>query len=276
MLIDGQPRDSIDACDRGLHYGDGLFETVAVKQGRPLLWPGHMARLRQGCSRLGMAGPDPDVLERDALAEIAGRDQGVLKIILTRGCGGRGYRPPKASRESRILSFHSRPDYPLNNWTLGVKVRNCRTRLGMNPDLAGLKHLNRLEQVLARSEWDDATVAEGLMWNLAGNLVEGTMSNCFLVMGEELLTPSLDQCGVAGVMRQTVLDSARDLGIACKVTDIPATWLARSDALFLTNSLIGIWPVRQLDQRAYSTAAIPAALLERITPLALIPTLGHA
>ncbi len=275
MLIDGQPRDSIDARDRGLHYGDGLFETIAVKDARPLLWPEHMARLADGCRRLGLPLPNPDLLRREAAAEIAESGFGVLKIMLTRGCGGRGYRPPADPDITRILAFHPAPDYPPEFWTKGVRVRLCNTRLGMNPALAGMKHLNRLEQVLARREWDDDGIVEGLMRDSAGNLLEGTMSNLFLVNSQRLLTPALDQCGVAGVMRKKVLETASEVGIHCRIADVSLQELERADALFLTNALIGIWPVRQVDGQSFSLDAIPAPLRERIAPYALLPTPGH-
>jgi 4-amino-4-deoxychorismate lyase len=275
VLIDGEPRDSVDANDRGLHYGDGLFETVAVRDAGPLLWAEHMQRLDEGCRRLGMAAPDPETLGREAARAIGDRRRGVLKIILTRGAGGRGYRPAANAVCTRIFAFYPEPDHEPGNWRQGVQVRLCRTRLGLNPSLAGMKHLNRLEQVLARAEWNDESVAEGLMLDPAGNLVEGTMSNLFLVVGGGLLTPALEHAGVAGVMRRKVLEIADELGIPREIGQVSLERLEQADALFLTNSLIGIWPVRRLEQRRLAIEAIPVRLRELVAPHALAPAPGH-
>jgi len=271
MRIDGELCDRIDARDRGLLYGDGLFETIAVENGEPLLWDRHLERLSDGCRRLGLPAPDADRLQRDAAAEIAQDSSGVLKIIVTRGPGGRGYRPPATPVPTRILAFHPVPEHPASCWRDGIKARMCHIRLGENPALAGLKHLNRLEQVLARAEWTHPGVAEGLMRSASGNLVEGVMSNLFLVEGSQLATPDLTRCGVAGVMRQMVLDLAAELGIPCRVTDVPLQRLQQADALFLTNSLIGIWPVRQVDGLPYAIDRIPVRLRELIALHALVP-----
>jgi 4-amino-4-deoxychorismate lyase len=275
VLIDGEPRDSVDANDRGLHYGDGLFETVAVRDAEPLLWAEHLQRLDEGCRRLGMAAPDPVTLGREAARAIGDRPRGVLKIILTRGTGGRGYRPAANAVCTRIFALYPEPDHEPGNWRQGVQVRLCRTRLGLNPSLAGMKHLNRLEQVLARAEWSDESVAEGLMLDPAGNLVEGTMSNLFLVVGGGLLTPALEHAGVAGVMRRKVLEIADELGIPREIGQVSLERLDQADALFLTNSLIGIWPVRRLEQRPLAIEPIPTRLRELVAPHALAPAPGH-
>ena len=269
MWIGGQPGDSIDATDRGLNYGDGLFETVAVVQGQPKLWQAHMERLQSGCDRLNIPFPGADLLMGEMEKAVPDRGNGVLKIVVTRGPGGRGYRPPETLHPTRIVAFHPAPTYPAACWTEGVTTRICETRLGRNPSLAGMKHLNRLEQVLARQEWCDDSIAEGIMFDTEGRLVSGTMSNIFLVSGGRLTTPSLSRCGVEGVMRRQVLDIATHLGMAVEIRDIPADRLGQADAVFLTNALMGIWPVRQIDNQVFSPDAVPAALREHITQHAL-------
>ena len=192
-LIDGREAVAIDVRDRGLHYGDGLFETLAVAQGRPLLWRRHMQRLAAGCRRLRIPPPAAETLREEAERLCARLDRAVLKIMVTRGDGGRGYAPPPAAAGTRVLMTYPWPPYPERHRRDGVAVRVCAARLGASPGLVGLKHLNRLEQVMARAEWDDPSIAEGLMLDAAGHVIEGTMSNLFAVIGGRLVTPDLTQ-----------------------------------------------------------------------------------
>ncbi len=246
MLIDGLTSDQISVSDRGLQYGDGLFETIAILKGQMPLWPRHMARLQRGEKRLGYPPVDKSLLEREALELCAGIEQGVLKIILTRGSGGRGYRPPSDPHPRRILSQHPWPDYPESLYRQGIRVRLCETRLARQPRLAGIKHLNRLEQVLAQSEWNDPEVAEGLMCDAHGDLISGTQSNLFLLRGKTLLTPDLSQCGVAGVMRERVMASAPGMGLSITETSLRPEDLEQAEGMFLTNALWGICPVSRV------------------------------
>jgi len=264
MLIDGKDSDQIAADDRGLLYGDGLFETLAVRDGIPQLWDRHMARLTRDCARLGITPPSQELLRREADRLCAGHVRAVLKIIVTRGSGGRGYRPAVQALPRRILSLHPWPDYPARCWQQGVDVRLCDLRLSSTPRLAGIKHLNRLEQVLARSEWDDAAIAEGLMLDGAGNLIEGTMSNLFLVRDGCLHTPVLETCGVAGVMRAHILALAAQAAIPCVVQPLGLADAAAADEMFLCNSLIGIWPVRRFQGREWLPGALTRHLQQAV------------
>lgn len=250
-LVNGQETEYVSAHDRGLQYGDGLFETLAVRDGTPLLWAEHLARLAAGAQRLGLAAPDGMRLRREAERLCDDTKRAVLKILYTRGPGGRGYRPETGAAPTRVLSLSAWPDYPAAYAEQGVAVRLCRTRLSFQPRLAGLKHLNRLEQVLARAELSD-DCAEGLMQDESGNIVEGTMSNVFLVRAGVLVTPTLDRCGVEGVMRAQVLERAARRGIPCRVETVTSAHLEQAQEIFLTNSLIGLWPVRRLDNRSYA------------------------
>lgn len=272
MRINGKPEYSINAADRGLQYGDGLFETIAAIGGKPCLWERHLRRLRSGCRRLGIECPSPDRILSECLKEIAGRERGVLKLLLTRGAGGRGYRPPAATEPTCIVACHAWPDYPSRWWRDGIRLRFCSTPLGENPVLAGIKHLNRLEQVLAQAEWNDPEIAEGLMLDTGGRVVEGTMSNLFLIRDETLLTPDLSRCGVAGVMQGLVLDLAREQGICVQERVIVPADLDTADALFVTNSLIGLWPVQELEGRRYGVDAIPAPLRHAVEQFAWEPS----
>lgn len=263
-LIDGSEADCLTVADRGLQYGDGLFETLAVRDGTPCLWHAHFDRLARGAERLGIPCPPRELLLHECRQLAAGKSAGVLKIILTRGSGGRGYGPPANPQPIRILTLHPWPDYPTDWGERGVDVAFCRTPLGENPVLAGLKHLNRLEQVLARSEWRDRGIAEGLMQDGRDRIIGGTMSNLFLVRAGRLLTPQLDTCGIAGTVRNLVLRIAGAFGIEVLERDIMRTDLVAADGLFLTNALIGVWPVRRLETREISLDNLPSELLAAV------------
>ncbi len=235
----GASREGWPLDDRGIAYGDGLFETVLVRDGAPRLWEYHLARLARGCRVLGIPLPSRDALERP-LAQV-GQRSAVLKLILTRGSGGRGYAPP-ATPAPRLRWQLSAFVPDAARWKVGVRVRHCRLRLGLQPALAGLKHLNRLENVLARGEWSDADIAEGLLCDSEGRLVEATCMNLFWQREGRLETPRLARCGVAGTLRAVLLER---LPIA-EVDAAPGV-LARAEAVWLGNSVQGLWPVTRLD-----------------------------
>lgn len=245
-LVDGEPRDSVPVADRGLNYGDGLFETIAVVDGRPCLWDRHLGRLAAGCRRLQLPMPETTRLNSEAARLADGHSLAVLKLLVTRGDGGRGYRAPRPAIGRRILIRSRWPDFPPAWRDGGVRVRWCDTRLGHQPALAGLKHLNRLEQVLARGEWDDPDIPEGLMLDPEGWVIEATQSNLFVWQDHRLLTPPLDRCGVAGVMRGLGLEVARSLGVPVVEARLTVGDVQRASAVYLTSSLIGVWRVAEL------------------------------
>jgi len=241
--IDGQPADAVNLQSRALAYGDGLFETIAVRAGRPSLLEYHLERLALGCQRLAISADHG--LIRDELCRYASLlGDGVLKLILVRGDSQRGYAPAAGAAPRRILQGSPLPAYPAQHAEQGVRLFPCSTRLAEQPLLAGLKHLNRLEQVLARAEWQDAEYAEGLMRDVSGRIIEGVYSNLFLVRGAELLTADLRRCGVAGVMRAALIGHAAKAGIALRITDLSLQDLEQADEVFVCNSVYGIWPVR--------------------------------
>ena len=262
-LVNGKHDDHIAVADRGFQYGDGLFETIAVHRGTPLLWARHLQRLEIDCQRLQLDMPDSHLLLKELTQVCAGTERAVVKIILTHGPSGRGYARTANSPATRVVSAHAWPDFPQHHASAGVAVRWCQATLGRNPRLAGIKHLNRLEHILARAEWG-ADYTEGLICDQAGYVIEGTMSNVFALFGDTLITPDLSQSGVAGVMRAQVLRSARDLKIICKEDWITPAQLETADELFLTNSIIGVWPIRTLAARSYTigktTHTIQAAI----------------
>ncbi len=263
-LVNGIESDRISTADRGLNYGDGLFETMAVRKGAPVCWAQHMARLHAGCRGLRMPCPPEALLLEEATRVCAELELGVIKLIITRGATGRGYRIPDTATPTRILSTHPWPDFPRSSGEEGVAVTVCKTRVGLNPGLAGIKHLNRLEQVLARSELDDTRYAEGLMLDVAGHVVEGTMSNLFLATKGGVLTPDLADAGVAGIMRDLVRQEAGALGVAVTVAPVTMEDVNRAQELFLRNSLFGIWPINSVDGRRYRVGPVALRLRQRL------------
>lgn len=257
-LVNGLAGADISPFDRGLTYGDGLFETIAVRDGECRFFGAHYARLVVSCRRLHLPVPTQECLLEGAGQLIDDDRNGTLKIIVTRGQGERGYRLPEAPQPSCILGFT--PEAPVSAPDSGIRVRLCDTRISSNVTLAGMKTLNRLEQVLARAEWDDAGISEGIMLNDRDELICGTMSNLFLVARGQLWTPVLDQSGVHGVMRSQVMDLAADLGIQCNEQRMGVGLLDEADDVFLTNARIGIWPVAGIDSRAYQRSDITLQL----------------
>lgn len=248
-LVNGREDDRIDPMDRGLHYGDGLFETIAVRDGRARFLDWHLERLARGAARLGIPLPDPRVLRTEIGAACAG-SQSIVKLIVTRGAGERGYRPPRQPQPTRIVIGLPWPAFPPEAWAHGVRIGWCRIRLGRNAALAGIKHLNRLEQVLARAEWDDAEMAEALMMDDRDHVICGTQSNLFALIGGRWTTPALVECGVAGVMRRALLAWAAERGDPVIERALPAADLAGATAMLLTNAIIGAWPVREVAGRS--------------------------
>jgi len=248
-LLNGRPTDSITVADRGLAYGDGLFETIKVIDAHPQFLVLHLARLTRGCARLDIR---LDVIQ--LCTEIgqlfanhsASLRDGVLKIIITRKAFGRGYQPQVNTSGERLLIFYPQIFIQPEPLSTGVQVRLCRQRLAEQPRLAGIKHLNRLEQVLARAEWSDPTIAEGLMLDQGSRLIEGTMSNVFLVRDGRIYTPRLQRCGVAGIVRELILQQMSDCA-PIREDDLSVDDLLAADEVFLSNSLIGIWPVLKID-----------------------------
>ncbi|MHC8318365.1 aminodeoxychorismate lyase [Pseudomonas sp. LB3P31] len=255
--VDGQPAHTLSLKDRGLAYGDGLFETIAVRKGAPVLLDRHLARLLQGCQRLAI-NLDEGALHAELLAYARALGDGVLKLIVTRGESARGYAPDPAAPARRILLGNPPAVYPAAHAEQGVRLFPCATRLSLQPLLAGLKHLNRLEQVIARSEWQDADHAEGLMLDQAGRVIEGVYSNLFLVRDGALITADLGRCGVAGVMRAELLFQAESSAIPVHIIDITLDQLQWADEVFVCNSVYGIWPVR-----AYAALSWPVGPLTR-------------
>lgn len=256
---------SLDPRDRGLQYGDGLFETMAVCDGRIPWLSYHLRRLRAGCRRLRIMPPETAGLRREIAALALGQSRAIIKLIVTRGVGGRGYRPDPGAHGHPIIMRYPWPAHVERRAREGIRLRVCRTRLASNPALAGLKHLNRLEQVLARMEWrDDARYQEALMLDWQDRVIEGTMTNLFIVRAGCLLTPDLTTSGVAGVMRAIILEVAARRAVACQVAALFLSDIVGADEIFVCNSVVGIWPAIGLNRRRYPLGPVTRQLAAAI------------
>lgn len=251
MLVNGIPGNTISIRDRGLLYGDGVFRTLRASRGAALHWPLHYQKLQHDCQALGIACPGFELLSAELDELLVRHPDGVVKLIVTRGMGVRGFAPPAGAEATRIWDVSPLPQCPSGNVTCGIKARVCDLRLSIQPCLAGVKHLNRLENVLAAAEWDDAEIAEGLLLDADDHVIEGTRSNLFLVAQGGLVTPDLSRCGVAGVQRERVTAWAAQHGVPLQVRNVTLDDVLQADELFLVNSVIGLWPVRELQQRRW-------------------------
>ena len=262
ILVNGRAVQQVSVLDRGLAYGHGLFETIRVNNGLPQLWQQHLARLKVGCERLFIQWPkDIEAKLTQEVAELCARSDALIKIIFTAGSGGLGYAIPEAQTPMRIVIRYPLPDYPLEYTTAGIAVCTCDYRLAQQTRLAGLKHLNRLDQVLASAEWRGSKYKEGIMLDQQDRVIEGTRSNLFAVdKNGDLLTPQLSRCGVMGVMRQYLIEQAALCHIKVLEGDYSSAQLKAMPELFVCNSLIGIWPIRQWDQHDYSVGEITRRL----------------
>ncbi len=250
ILINGEPVEQISVFDRGLHYGDGLFETISVKNARLQHWALHWQRFNHGCQQLNLTAPDEALVLDEIATVLDNESQAVIKLMLTRGSGGRGYKFPPASKSNRIIFRYSWPEFN-PDYDYGISLYLCETRLGLQPRLAGIKHLNRLENILARNEWQDDQFAEGLVLSANEHVIEGTMSNVFWSKAGRLFTPRLTQCGVNGVMRQHLIKLAATLEIDTSIDDFHLDAVIRSDEIFVCNSLVGVWPVKSFQHKHF-------------------------
>lgn len=239
--VNGVEQENVAANDRGLSYGDGLFETIAVVAGQPLLLEQHLSRLEKGLQALKFPSEVLSQVRRD-LAALVLPETAVLKITVTRGVGQRGYALPTPTEVTRIITITDAPDFT-GRQAEGVKLHHCEYRLPHNPVLAQIKHLNRLDQVMARSEWTDPAIAEGVVCDVEGYVVEGTMSNILWFKEGVAYTPLLDKCGVRGVMLDYLLYHLQLLKIEVKQGRYLTDELLSADEVLVCNSLIGIWPV---------------------------------
>lgn len=258
-LVNGQAANQVAVLDRGLAYGDGVFRTLRLDASEPRWWDDHLKKLHEDCHRLGLACPPRDTWEQD-LDRLSLPRTGVMRLTLTRGPGPRGYRFPVGQAPTRIVTV-----WPQDHEIMrpgGVAVRVCRLRLGHQPALAGVKHLNRLEHVLARDEWREPDTREGILLDQAGFVVSGVMSNVFLWQGGVLRTPRLDKCGVAGVTRARLMARAAGAGYDVEESAITLGDIYAADELMFTNSLILLWRAARMDNRYWDAPVVSPILRE--------------
>ena len=251
-LINGQADADISPLDRGLGYGDGVFRTLKVRAGKPVWWTDHYAILARDCAALALTCPDQNLLLDEINTVSRDRDEAIIKITVTRGFGSRGYAAPDPSVNTRIVASYAVQDYA-HQWEQGVSVRWCTLRLARQPKLAGVKHLNRLENVLARSEWRDSNIAEGLLCDDTGAVIGGTMTNIFAIQGGQLLTPDLSLSGINGVTRSRILRTAQQHQIEVQVGRLEVADILAADEVFLSNSIAGLWRVVRLEDKQWTS-----------------------
>ena len=270
MLVNGKPGNLISIRDRGLLYGDGVFRTFAASRGKAQQWPLHYKKLQHDCAALGLTCPGEATLAAELNGLLAQHPDGVIKLIVTRGEGMRGYAPSADAKCTYLWDIFPLPDYPAEWSARGIKMRLCQLRLGHQQRLAGIKHLNRLENVLAAAEWcDDAQptdirIAEGLLLDTAGNAIEGTRSNLFIVSKGKLITPDLSRCGVAGVQRDRVMAWAAQHQMPLQVRNIGLDEVLHADELFVVNSIIGLWSISELEQRRFGGFPIASQIRKNL------------
>jgi 4-amino-4-deoxychorismate lyase len=254
MLINGQKTTKIDARDRAIAYGDGLFSTIKVENGVVSLWALHLKRLQKGTDKLFFPDVDWKLLEAEVIAlalTVAKKRQAVLKVILSRGIGGRGYSTLGCDSVVRILSLHDFPTvYP--QWQAeGIDLIACDHLLSNNKQLAGLKTLNRLEQILIKQEIESKDALDGIVCDQNGYAIEACAANIFIYKDDAWLTPKLDTAGVEGVMREAILQAARKRNIKIEEVHLYPQDILKAETLCLTNSLMGIIPVNRYQAQCY-------------------------
>jgi len=262
-IINGEFKDSISVYDRGLAYGDGFFETMLwdsfEKKKETIFgvefWLRHLKRIKDGCRLIQINFPSDDeiVRQRNIIlkASLKEKKSGLLKMIITRGVGGRGYKFEKNMSPTVIFLSLQKPKIEKEYFKSGVKVKICKTHLSKNTNLFGFKHLNRLDSVLARSEWEDKNFFEGVFVDSKQNILEGTMTNIFFVQKKTLITPPIIDSGINGVMRQVVIDNAKFFFDKVIIQNINLSDVKNFDQMFLTNSVLKIIPVSKFEKKKF-------------------------
>lgn len=248
-IVNGELATHLPLSDRSIQFGDGVFRTLRQQQGIPVFWEAHYQKLMHDACAMGIVCPPREVFEEDFT--LIKMTEGIVKIILSRGNTARGYAVSQDLPVTRIVQVSPTP-VGRETWLQeGVKIRFADWRLSSQPRLAGIKHLNRLDNVMARLEWNDPDIAESLMLDQAGYVIEGVMSNMFLWQQGGLYTPNLTDCGVAGVMRDKVIEATQHLGIPLIYQSLTPEHIWQAEAVLLTNSVFGIVPVRECESEKY-------------------------
>lgn len=270
-LVNGVAVDYLNIDDRAIHYGDGLFETILCRAGKLYYWPQHFARLQRSAQHLKIPCPSQKLLLQEIAILLAQNSEQAetacaIKIILSRGAGERGYALPKKVSASRLLSLSAlASDYSslLSEKLLSGQLFVCQQQVSINQNLAGIKHLNRLENVLARNEWQGDYI-DGLMLNANQHVIEGTMSNLFAIRNKQLFTPDLALSGVNGIMRGVIMQLAGDNKMDVIIQDLDLSMLSEMDEIFISNSLIGMKSVTELAEVAYNKPQLSQIIFDAL------------
>lgn len=264
-IINGHFNQVISPLDRGIAYGDGVFRTLKMVRGLPEHWPMHYQKLVADCAAIGIVCPSAELFINDFLQIFTPDEIAVAKIIVTRGEGERGYALPAITMPMRVVIKSNLPHYAEACYIEGVRLYLCETKLAHQPKLAGIKHLNRLENVMARLEWRDDTIFDGLMLDQQDNVIECTMSNIFARFDDQLVTPNLSQCGVAGVTRQNIMGMIRSLGLTLEVTHLSLNRLIQADEVIICNSLYGAFQVTSVVNKTWSPQALSSTIRKTLS-----------
>lgn len=251
MWINGTEQSQLAATDRAVQFGDGCFTTAAIGNGKILLLDRHMQRLQQSCERLWLNGVDWPALAQEMQHAASGHDRAVLKVIISAGSGGRGYSRSGCSGPTRIVSVSPWPAHYAALQQTGVRLAVSPVRLARQPQFAGLKHLNRLEQVMIRAHLEQTDADEALVLDTDGWVVECCVANLFWRSGGTVFTPALDQAGVDGIMRRSLIAEMRAAGQICQVVQAGLAQLQAADEIVVCNALMPVLPVRQLDALSF-------------------------
>ena len=251
--VNGKISKTIDIQDRSVQYGDGVFETIAVYDKKPEFWIDHFKRLKKGCKILKIKCPSEKFLKKEIKKFFTKLKlkKFILKIIISRGKGGRGYKLPETMKPVRILGMYKWPNYPKKNISEGVNLNICKTKLSQQPSLSGIKHLNKLEQIIARSEWTNKFISESIMLDNKNNVVEGTMSNIFGIKNNNFIVPEIKFAGIHGIMRKIIIDILKRKKEKYLIKEINIQSFLKMDEIFICNSIFGVWPVIKIKNKKF-------------------------
>ena len=268
-LVNGCQSETLPLSDRAIQFGDGVFRTIKCQAGKLFFWARHYRKLCADCTALGIPAPSEKILrsEISQLASQSGWQDAAFKIMMTRGETARGYAFPADIQPNRIVQIAPLPLYPDALYREGARLHLCQLQVSWQPALAGIKHLNRLENVLARQEWSDPAILEGVLCDREGNAVEGVMSNILMRTGNILHTPLLDSAGVAGVMREVVLAAAQRIGWSVNEQKISLQQMREAERVWICNSLLSLLPVREMAGQNWRIEAAPSPLEDEIARL---------
>ena len=256
-IITANETSSISTRDRGLNYGDGFFTTAMVTDGQVEHWAYHKARLIECTQRLGFPALEFNALESQITQLIASHPQAVLKVVITRGEGGRGYAPPSECNLNIIVSVLAYPDHYNSLTDAGISLAISPIKLAVQPHLAGLKTLNRLEQVLIKNALQTQHSDDALVLDYNNNVIETSAANIFAIKNNKVFSPRLDECGIKGVFLQSLCDK---LTVEFKTVSVDD--LTQADAIFVCNSLMKIVPVKSIGEHCFDIAHSQSLLNE--------------